>query len=192
MKSICLAVHLSDADLSYATLWGVNLSTAMLGDGILIKTLFWDSKLCGATMHNADMSMKQLYLVAPSNSCLILICLGVNLSKATGLTQEQLNQACAHPEHLPKRSHWCTRCEHRSATRMAWETSASLSPRAETFPRRARMKDYPEVLTPPKTHPHPSHKPPNPAPCSDSPGSDRTSGASSPAPRARSRKALLP
>ena len=92
-------VHLPDANLSYATLWSVQLSNAILSNAILFKTMFWDSKLCSANMHGADMSEA---IFGCSDTFLYDADLsGANLSKATGLTQEQLNQACAHPEHPP-------------------------------------------------------------------------------------------
>ena len=170
--------NLRNADLSYSFLWDANLR-----DVFALKTIFRNAKLdraifCNAFLIEADMSRAtlidarlegvHLHMSKLENAILS----GANLSGVIGLTQTRLDQARADPKNPPTLE---GTLEAETGKQLEWKGKPS-----KTKP------------SPPKTHPHPAHKPPGPAPCSDSPGSDHTSGASSPAPRARSRKALPP
>ena len=88
------------AKLPYAWLESANLSNAILRNSDLSHARLWDANLSGTDLDDADLTGAELYKANASV---------VNLSAADskrisvrGLTQSQLDQACADPDNPPK------------------------------------------------------------------------------------------
>ena len=90
--------NLTDADLVVANLTGTNLTDANLTNADLLladltHTILVRANLTGADLTDANLTGAFLNLTNLT---------GANLSKAKGLTQKQLDQACADPDNPPK------------------------------------------------------------------------------------------
>ena len=84
LKEVVLSgADLRDANLSESDMYRADLSNAILINTDLYRTDLSRAKLIGAKFDNADIS-------------------GVDFSRAVGLTQEQLDSACAAPDEPPK------------------------------------------------------------------------------------------
>lgn len=85
---------LSDAGLSWTILSGANLSGAWLSYTDLSHVAFDDANLTDAKLKQADLSRSELDFANLT---------GANLDEVTGMTQNQLDLACADPSNPP---HW--------------------------------------------------------------------------------------
>ena len=83
--------HLSFANLAGANLFDANLSGAILFHARLASASLTGANLTGAVLFYADLADTDLT--------------GVSLTAVRGLTQEQLDQASADPDSLPKLDH---------------------------------------------------------------------------------------
>ena len=82
------------ADLSGADLQRANLSGANLWQANLSGALLWNADFSGALLRGANLSGAEL--------CRVQGPLPAEETSATGLTQEQLDEACAHPDNPPE------------------------------------------------------------------------------------------
>lgn len=90
VKSTIVEANLSKVDLSLADLTGTNLSDTNLSNARLWKTKLYDTNLQGVNLTDADIS-------------------GAHLHLSRGLTQQQIDVACASiddPPHLPESLTW--------------------------------------------------------------------------------------
>ena len=93
-----IGVKLALAPLSHANLSGVHMGVADL----TVATLF-NADLTGAMLNNIDLTGATLTEATLRGTCLRDANLsGADLSRVKGLTQEQLDQACADPDSPPK------------------------------------------------------------------------------------------
>ena len=168
-------LNFSNAYLNNVFMIGANLSRAIFRKTDLSAAIFWKTDLSRAVLLEANLSNTKLWDANLSGAWLTIITDSGGVESARGLTQAQLNEARAHIDNPPMLDGV-----------LDAETGKPLVWNGKNDPP-LMGEDHP-----PKTHPHPAHKPPGPAPCSGSPGSDHTSGASCPAPRARFRKAPPP
>ena len=104
-----------DANLSGAILWGANLSNAILLGINLSNAQLWDANLSNAVLSDsnlfsgaglplrANLSNSELWDANLSGTWILGANLsGSDLSRATGLIQDELDQVCAEPNNPPK------------------------------------------------------------------------------------------